>query len=122
MTEATQEQLTPEDMLENLHIMAEEILLLAVAVNRSRLATVNASYSGHIDVLSAEVYEAGATFKSGTPTPECLASLWMSCDLMGDMKDTRFARDYYEESVRKCRAFSQQLDSILEVNRPLVAR
>jgi len=109
-------------MLENLHIMAEEIMLLAVAVNRSKLATVNASYSGHIDVFSADVYEAGASFKGGEPSPECLCSLWMPCYLMDGLEDTSFARDEYQKDIQKGLAFSQYLDEILETGRPLVAR
>ncbi|MBB5320445.1 hypothetical protein [Marinobacter oulmenensis] len=122
MTEATQEKLTPEDMLENLRIMAEEIFLLAVTINARKLAVVNIKYAGHIDVLDADVFEAGANFTNKDQFPDRLASLWMPCYLMDGLKDTSFARDMYQEEIQKGRAFSEYLDQILETNRPLVAR
>ena len=120
MTQATQATLTEEEMIDNLYIMAEELQLQAMAVNRRRLAQVHAGLHGHTHHIDFRLYPSDVEW-IGEPYPEELSKL----DLRLDLNDGLWLEanaELYQEAMDKALAFSQQLDQILDHNRPLVAR
>ena len=120
MTEATQEQLTEQDMIDNLYIMAEELQLQAMAVNRRGLAQVHSGLHGHTNSIDFRLYASDAEWR-GEPYPEELSKLDLRLDLHPDLWLEANA-ELYQEAMDSALAFSQQLDQILDHNRPLVAR
>ena len=120
MTEATQAALTEEEMIDNLYIMAEELQLQAMAVNRRGLAQVHANLHGHTKSIDFRLYASDAEWK-GKPYPEELSKLDLRLDLNKNLWLEANA-ELYQEEMDSALAFSQQLDQILDHNRPLVAR
>lgn len=120
MTEATQATLTEEEMIDNLYIMAEELQLQAMAVNRRGLAQVHANLDGNVNTIDFRLYASGVKWR-GEPYPEELSKLNLNLSLNPHLWLEAKA-ELYQEEMDSALAFSQQLDQILDHNRPLVAR
>lgn len=121
MTQATQATLTEEEMIDNLYIMAEELQLQAMAINRRGLAQVHSNLFGHTKDLDFRLYASDAKFVEDKPAPEVLSKLDLKLRMYDFQDDEEKAEDY-RSRIEAAQAFSQQLDGILETNRPLVAR
>lgn len=108
--------LTKQAMTDNLHLAAEEIILLAMAVNRQGIAQAHISYHPHAATLNVRIFPADTSFIAGTKTGDPLGQIDERLTFWPEQDDD-WARCDYQERMRKIEQFSCYLDHLLAMNK-----
>jgi len=104
--------MTKEEMIESLHLAAEEIILLSMAVNRQGIAQAHIGYYPQAHNLNVRIFPANTSFSSEEKTSAPLGEIDERLSFWEHQDEEDANRDY-QERMTKIEQFTCYLDHLL---------
>lgn len=113
-------QMTIEEMTENLNLAAEEVILQCMILNHRGIVQAHFSANPHVHTIDVRVMPANTKWKTGLDLPDKLGYLNVYTGFSEEDFDDRFSRTRYLESMAKIQDFIQYLDDLIEAEKPII--
>lgn len=108
--------LTKEEMIENLYLVAEEITLQCMILNRRKLVQAFINIHPHVDSMVVKVMPANTIHRKGIERPEPLGQLDIELKFRG-WQYLKECHETYSNQMEESEIFIRYLDHLIAMNK-----
>lgn len=110
--------LTEEEMIENLHLAAEEVLLQCMVLNRRGIVQAHVHVHAHTHDVHIKVMPANTEWRDGIELPDRLGDVDIKLDFYQWMELKEKNEDYVAR-MAKIEQFTRYLDHLIALNKSI---
>lgn len=110
--------LTEEDMIENLHLAAEEALLQCMVLNRRRIVQAHANVHGHTQHIDIRIMPANTEWRDGIELPDKLAEIDIKLTFY-EWYEPQEMNEEYVARMARLEQFIRYLDHLIALSKPI---
>ncbi|MEC7814742.1 MAG: hypothetical protein VX939_00590 [Pseudomonadota bacterium] len=110
--------LTEEEMIENLHLAAEEVLLQCMVLNRRGIVQAHLNIHGHTHSTDIRIMPANTEWSDGVELPDRLADIDIRLTFW-DWLNKKEMNEEYLARMARLEQFIRYLDHLIALNKPI---
>lgn len=110
--------LTEEEMIENLHLAAEEVLLQCMVLNRRGIVQAHMNIHGHTHSTDIRIMPANTEWSDGIELPDRLADIDIRLTFW-DWLNKKEMNEEYLARMARLEQFTRYLDHLIALNKPI---
>ncbi len=110
--------LTEEEMIENLHLAAEEVLLQCMVLNRRGIVQAHLNIHGHTHSTDIRIMPANTEWSDGIELPDRLADIDIRLTFWDWLNQKEMNEEYLARMAR-LEQFIRYLDHLIALNKPI---
>ncbi|WP_375182785.1 hypothetical protein [Marinobacter sp.] len=110
--------LTEEEMIENLHLAAEEVLLQCMVLNRRGIVQAHLNIHGHTHSTDIRIMPVNTEWSEGIELPDRLADIDIRLTFW-DWLNQKDMNEEYLARMARLEQFIRYLDHLIALNKPI---